>query len=140
MSFFESKNKELNYNFIRKYIYYLSNHSDEDFIKNFLKKNKADISVFNKVIYSENSKEDKIFYKGLAPFVFDENFMINRSKLIKSRIESVRLDQYQISLDDNLLSVKDNYSEFPIEAEALDCKDKNKKKLFFCGKYVGQME
>ena len=133
LSFFKSKNNELNYNFIKKYIYYLNNYSDEEFIKNFLKKNKKDINFFNQAIYSENSKEDKIFYKGLAPFIFDENFMIERSKLIKSRIESVRLDQYQISLHDNLLFVKDNYSKFPIEAEAFDCNDEKSKFFFFAG-------
>ena len=133
LKFFRSKTNGLNYNFIKKYIAYLFQYSSENFVQQFLKDNKKDIDNFNQAVYKENSKADQIFYKGIAPFLFDEKFISKRSDLIKRRIDSVRLDQYKFSLDNKKLLVQDNFSQFPIEAQAYECSNKKKLNFFFAG-------
>ena len=67
--FFKLKNGELNSKFLEKYIYYLNLYSTENFINEFLKEIQNELDEFNLAIYSENSKVDKIFWKGLGPYL-----------------------------------------------------------------------
>ena len=134
--FFKNKNNELDYEFIKLYIKYLKEFSDDVFLKNFLKKFKKEINDFNQAIYSDNSKTDKIKWQGLGYFVYDENYLINRSRLIKTRINSVKLKNIKISNYDNLFSFEDyQASNFPVEAETFECKNpKDSKKYYFAGR------
>ena len=46
-----------------------------------------ELDEFNLAIYSENSKADKITWKGLGPYLYDDQILYQRAKLIKSRIK-----------------------------------------------------
>jgi len=133
LKFFRSKTNELNYTFIKKYISYLLQYSNKKFVKQFLKDNKKNIDSFNQAIYKENSKTDQIFYKGIAPFLFDKKFISKRSDLIKRRIDSVRLEQYKLSLDNKKLLIQDNSSQFPVEVQAYECSNNKRVNFFFAG-------
>lgn len=133
LKFFKLKNNNINYSFVKKYINYLVKYSNEEYLKNFLIENKIDIELFNYSVNQEDSKSDKVLYKGIAPYVYDKNFLFKRAALIKSRINSIRLDQYQVSLVNQKLKIRDNFSYFPIEATAAECENQQEKNFFFSG-------
>lgn len=133
LKFLKSNNNEINYDFMEKYIYYLLQYSDENFIKKFLNDNKKEINSFNTAVYKENSKTDKILYKGIGPYLFDDKFLFTRSKLIKQRIESVNFDQYKFSQNQKKLIIRDNYSNFPVKAKALKCNGQEEINFFLAG-------
>ena len=86
--FFKNSNGDLRSEFIELYVFYLKKFSSENFLKNFLKLNKQDIKLFNSAVYGEKSKFDKVFYRGLAPYIYDENYLYERAKLIRNKIKS----------------------------------------------------
>ena len=131
--FFKLKNGELNSKFLEKYIYYLNLYSTENFINEFLKEIQNELDEFNLAIYSENSKVDKMFWKGLGPYLYDDQILYQRAKLIKKRINSINFDNYKISLKNNKLIFKDNYSNFPVKIIAKNCNDKINKKFYLAG-------
>jgi len=131
--FFKLKNGELNSKFLEKYIYYLNLYSSENFINEFLKEIQNELDEFNLAIYSENSKADKITWKGLGPYLYDDQILYQRAKLIKSRINSINFDNYKFSLKNNKLIFKDNYSNFPVKIIAKNCNDKIDKKFYLAG-------
>ena len=133
--FFKKKNDELNYEFINKYAKYLKEYSDKNFINDFIEIYKDDLLKFNNAIYKENSKTDRVNWKGLGFFVFDEKYLFTRSDLIKQRINSVKLDKINISKYNDSLIYDDYFqSKFPVYAETLECiNDENKKSFFLVG-------
>ena len=133
LKFLKSSKNKLNYNFIEKYTSYLSQYSDENFIRKFLDENKKEINSFNLAVYKENSKTDKISYKGIGPYLFDDNFLFNRSKLIKQRMESVSFAQYKFSQNQKKLIIRDNYSNFPVKAKAFNCNNQEELNIFLAG-------
>ena len=135
LRFLEKENGELNNKFIKKYIEYLIEYSDEDFVNNFLKKYDKDLSNYNRAIYKDYSKSDRVRWKGAGFFVYDESYLLNRAKLIKSRINKINLKDIDVSLKSNLLYFEDYLtSQFPIEGETIEClKQKDSKKYFFAG-------
>ena len=134
--FFKLKNGELNSKFLEKYIYYLNLYSTESFINEFLKEIQNELDEFNLAIYSENSKADKITWKGLGPYLYDDQILYRRAKLIKKRINSINFDNYKISLKNNKLIFKDNYSNFPVKIIAKKCNDKINKKFYLAGNMI----
>ena len=131
--FFKLQNGELNSKFLEKYIYYLNLYSNEEFINEFLKEIQNELNEFNLAIYSENSKADKIVWKGLGPYLYDDQILYQRAKLIKNRLNSINLDNYKISLKNNRLNFKDNYSNFPVKIIARNCSDKINKIYYLAG-------
>ena len=133
--FLKNHNNELNYEFIDLYIKYLKEFSERNFIENFLKKFDPEIKNYNQAIYKDNSKSDKVLWVGLGYFVYDENYLINRAKLIKTRINSIELENITISSSNNFLYFEDyEGSIFPVMAETFDCENsKEFKKYFFAG-------
>ncbi len=133
LKFFKAKNGELNHTFIDRYIHYLKQYSNQDFINKFLKLNNKDINIINSLIYSENSKADKGLWKGMATFIYNKNLLYDRAKLIKSRMNSINFSNYKLSLDENTLVFKDSFSKFPILLTKLNCKTDNKILFYFAG-------
>ncbi len=132
--FFKNKNGELNFNFLEKYIFYLNLYSSEEFINEFLKDTESELKEFNLAIYAEDSKADKIGWKGLGPYLYDGKILFKRAKLIKSRMDSVNYSEnYKISLKNKKLIFKDNYIGFPIKIIAKDCKNKIDKEFYLAG-------
>jgi len=138
LKFLKENNEELNSLFLKKYISYLNEFTSDKFLKNFYKINNDDIEKFNLIVYSEKSKADKISWKGIGPFVYDKDILFERAKLIKSRINSVNLDDIRISYYDKNLIFEDNtYSNFPIRALSINCTTKDKEKDYF---FAGSMK
>ena len=131
--FFKLQNGELNSEFLEKYIHYLNLYSNEEFINEFLKEIQNELNEFNLAIYSETSKVDKILWKGLGPYLYDDQILYQRAKLIKNRINSINLNNYKISLENNRLNFKDNYSNFPVKIIARNCNDKINKIYYLAG-------
>jgi len=131
--FFKLKNGQLNSNFLEKYIYFLKLYSSEHFINEFLDEIKNELDEFNLAIYLENSKTDKISWKGLGPYLYDEQVLFRRAKLIKKRINSINIDHYKISLKKKKLFFKDNYSNFPIKIITSSCDNNINKEFYLAG-------
>ena len=134
--FFKLQNGELNSEFLEKYIHYLNLYSNEEFINEFLKEIQNELDELNLAIYSENSKVDKVSWKGLGPYLYDDQILYQRAKLIKNRLNSINLDNYKISLKNNRLNFKDNYSNFPVKIIARNCNDKINKIYYLAGNMV----
>jgi hypothetical protein len=78
-----------NKEFFTLYIEKLKKISAKSNIENFLNLNNETINFYNNQFLSENSKDDKIFYEGLGPYLYDEEYLINRSNYIKKRLEDL---------------------------------------------------
>ena len=135
LRFLKQENGELNNKFIKKYIEYLKKYSNEDFINNFLKKYNKDLSNYNLAIYKDYSKSDIVRWKGAGFFVYDDQYLLNRGKLIRSRINKIKLENIEISKRDNLLYFEDFLtSQFPVKGETIDClNEKDPKEYYFAG-------
>ena len=130
LKFLKSKNGQLNSIFLERYIYYLKLYSSDDFINDFLKEIKDELDIFNLSVYAENSKVDKISRKGLGPYLYDDQVIFDRANLIKNKINSINIDNFKISLKNNKLFFKDNYSNFPVKITTNNC-DNNISKTFY---------
>ena len=133
LKFFKLQNGELNYEFIEKYVFYLKKYSNSVFLKSFLNTNKKEIDRINTLIYSENSKSDRGLWKGISTFIYDDQFLYKRSKLIGNRINSVNFDNYKLSLEKNNLIFEDTISKFPIHMTTSDCKSLKQTKFYLAG-------
>ena len=136
LNFFLDENKNLNYKFINLYIEYLKEFTNEKFIKEFLEKNNVELKKFNNAIYKDNSKVDKINRIGLGYFIYDDQYLYKRSKLIKERINLINLDSVTISKINDVFKYEDyEASQFPLEAQTFNCLNPNdKKKMYLAGK------
>lgn len=131
--FFKLQNGELNYEFIEKYVFYLKKYSNLNFLKDFLDKNKKEIDRINTLIYSEKSSPDRGLWKGVSTFIYDDQLLYKRSKLIEKRMNSVKFQNYKFSLKKDNLIIKDTHSKFPIHMSALDCTSLKQTNFYIAG-------
>ena len=89
LKFLELEDKSVNKKFVKTYINTLKKISSDDFIKNFQNQNLNQINFFNDQFLSETSKKDKVLYKGLGPYMFDNNYLVKRSKYLQKRISDI---------------------------------------------------
>ena len=75
-----------NENFLHIYKTKLTQLSSKEHINKFLNLNSEIIKFYNDQFLSENSKEDKIFYKGLGPYLYNNKYIIQRSEYIQNRV------------------------------------------------------
>ncbi|MDC0233626.1 hypothetical protein OAJ76_01360 [Candidatus Pelagibacter sp.] len=99
-----------------KNIYFekLKEISSEKFIKKFYETNIEKINFYNDQFLSDTSKKDRIFYKGIGLYIFNKNYLFERSKYIQSRIAEVEnklatkgFIKNEIFEDNNLLNKKE---------------------------------
>ena len=107
MKFLKKNDGELNNEFIEKYIEYLSQYSEINFLNNFLKIHSNELSNYNNSIYKDNSKTDKINWVGVGYFIYDEDYLSNRAKLIRERINSSKLVGIDISYEKDYFIYED---------------------------------
>ena len=84
--FFDKKNKK----FIQLYVEYLDKFTSKEYailIKEIINQK---IEPFNKIIYSEFSNSDRVFFKGFLPYFFDPEPIFDRASLIKNKIKSFK--------------------------------------------------
>ena len=79
------KNKK----FKKIYLQKLKEISSEKFIKKFYERNIEKINFYNDQFLSDTSKKDRIFYKGIGLYIFNKNYLFERSKYIQSRIAEI---------------------------------------------------
>ena len=142
MKFFKLDNGEINFKFVKKYIDYLIKYSSDDFVTDFLSKYDEDLLKYNNAIYKDYSKSDKINYTGAGFFVYDKNYLYDRAKLIRSRINSTNISKLDISITKNTLYFEDyESSNFPFLARTVDCKNNfDEKEFFFAGRMSINLE
>ena len=63
--------------------------SSKKSIQEFYSKNIEYINFYNNQFLSETSKKDKNFYKGVGLYIFNQNYLFDRSKYIQSRIREI---------------------------------------------------
>ncbi len=131
------KNDEFKNLYIKK----LKEISSKKSIENFYKINLNAINFYNEQFLSETSKKDRIFYKGIGPYIFDQNYLYERSNYILSRIDEIesklvknQLEQNDILEKQDLLqrpeikSLEDNYlleNDLIIDKDLYLAKNKN---------------
>ncbi len=142
MKFFKLDNGEINFEFVEKYIDYLVKFSADDFVTNFLSIYEDDLSTYNNAIYKDYSKTDKVRWIGAGFFVYDENYLFDRAKLIRNRINSVNIKQIDVSKSGNVLYYEDySTSNFPFLARTTKCNtSKEEKEYFFAGRMSVNLE
>ena len=96
------------------YLQKLKEISSQKSIQDFYKVNLESINFYNDQFLSEESKKDKVFYKGLGLYIFDQNYLFDRSNYIQSRIVEIekKLAKSNLLKEDsfdkkNLLSKKE---------------------------------
>ena len=136
LKFLKLNNGKLNDRFVGKYIKYLKQFSEKGFLDNFINLYSKELKKYNQSIYADNSKVDKIFWTGAGYFIYDDDYLYNRAKLIKSRINSTNLEEIDISFVNNQFSYEDYaVNNFPILAETFKCQStEDRKKYFLAGK------
>ena len=131
------KNDEFKNLYIKK----LKEISSKKSIENFYKINLNAINFYNEQFLSETSKKDRIFYKGIGPYIFDQNYLYERSNYIQNRIDEIesklvenRLEQNDILEKQDLLqrpqvkSLENNYlleNDLIIDKDLYLAKNKN---------------
>lgn len=136
LKFLKLDDGTLNYQFVKKYTDYLKKYSNKEFIDSFVETYSKELNRYNKSIYKDNSKTDKIFWSGLGYFVYDDEYLYKRASLINSRINSINLKEVDVSLKNNQFIYEDySINNFPILAKTSNCKlAEDNKNLFFAGK------
>ncbi len=71
------------------YFQKLKEISSPKLIQDFYKVNLETINFYNEQFLSETSKKDRVFYKGLGLYIFDQNYLFDRSNYIQNRIIDV---------------------------------------------------
>ena len=127
LTFFKKPDGKLNEYFIELYLKELEKISSTDFIEKFNKSFLNQIKFYNSHIYYDGSKTDRGRFKGIGYYIYDENYLLNRSNYIKKRLNGINQAQnLQYSLDNELISF-DNINHFFIKKINIVCDDKNKK-------------
>ena len=91
LRFFKNKDGSNNSEFIELYLDALRNISSQKFLENFNKKYSEEIQFNNLQLQSEASKKDLNYYKGLGLYIFNENFLLEKSKYINDRLKKYDL-------------------------------------------------
>ena len=130
LKFFFKEDKKLRNDFLKNYIKHLKIITDEAYIKNFLKKYEFEINLYNQAFYKDFSKVDKIFWKGIAPYIYNNNFLYERAKFIKEKINSTNLDNLVFSKVNDELKIDGFLKPTPIKISH-ECEDLNIEQNFW---------
>ncbi|MDA7823897.1 CotH kinase family protein [Candidatus Pelagibacter sp.] len=85
--------------------------SKKTFIENFLKLNSEKINYYNYQFLSESSKSDKMFRKGLGPYLYDEKYLENRAKYVRFRLDQLNKNQNTNKSSNHIFLKKKNILE-----------------------------
>jgi len=125
LRFLKNKDGQINTEFINLYVSYLKFISSQDQLNQFKNKHLNKINFYNDQLYSDISKIDKGYYKGIAPFEFNKNFLDERSSYINNKLLDINeLGDLKVSLNNKQISF-DNVNRFFLKKINLKC-DKGK--------------
>ena len=142
LKFFKLDDGQINSEFVEKYIEYLKEYSDEGFVDNFISLFNKELSVYNNAIYKDYSKTDRVNWIGAGFFVYDDDYIYERAKLIRNKIKSSNLKYVEISKSNNQIFFEDyEGSNFPFFANTIDCENPlDEKNFFLTGKMSFNLE
>ena len=80
-----------NKNFKKLYLEKLKKFSSYIYLEEFYNSNSDMINFYNDQFLSEVSREDKVLYKGLGFYVYDDNYLFQRAKYIQDRLKKLDL-------------------------------------------------
>ena len=83
------------------YLKKLKEISSKKSIENFYEVNLASINFYNEQFLSENFKKDRVFYKGIGQYIFDQNYLFERSNYIRDRMIEIESKLAKKKLDKN---------------------------------------
>jgi hypothetical protein len=87
LRFFKNNDGSNNSEFIDLYMNALRKMSSQKFLENFNEKYFEEIKFNNSQLQTEVSKKDLNYYKGLGFYIFNENFLSEKSKYINDRLK-----------------------------------------------------
>ena len=93
LRFLKNKDSTLNNKFIKIYLEKLKLISSDSFLNNFLDENYEEINFYNSQFLSDKRKTDKMFYKGIGDYIFDEDYLQRKGSYIRSRLEKINLSE-----------------------------------------------
>ena len=73
------------------YLEKLKKFSSYIYLEEFYNSNSDMINFYNDQFLSEVSREDKVLYKGLGFYVYDDNYLFQRAKYIQDRLKKLDL-------------------------------------------------
>ena len=131
LKFFLKDESNLRNEFIEKYLEHLDLITEESYIDNFLNKYQTEIKLYNKAFYKDFSKVDKIFWKGIAPYIYDDKYLYKRAKFIKNKINNINFDEFIFSKNEDKLIIKGFLNSTPVKIIP-DCgKGEDLKKVYW---------
>ena len=71
------------------YLEKLKEISSLTLVQDFYEANTDSINFYNDQFLSETSKKDRVLYKGLGAYIFDENYLFDRSNYIQNRMTEI---------------------------------------------------
>ena len=101
--------------FIELYIKYLKQITSDDFLNEFIDQNKNEIENLNNSFYKEFSKSDQIFWKGWVPYVYDKNYLNNRSKQIIDKLNKLDFSHIILKKKNNQLVIDPTINKVPFK-------------------------
>ena len=87
--FLKNKDGSDNIEFLDLYVNALQKISSQDYLRRFNEIYLEEINFNNSQLLSDINKKDLNYYKGLGLYILDENFLQNRAKYIKSRLNKI---------------------------------------------------
>ena len=110
--------------FLINYLKYLKQITSDEFLENFDKKYSAEIERLNKYYYSDFSRYDNIFWKGIFPYIYNEKYIKERAKKIKYKLNSTDISNFLFSKKNNQLNIKFAEESNPIKIIS-NCEENN---------------
>tara|TARA_B100001540_G_scaffold314523_1_gene339681 strand:- start:288 stop:2825 length:2538 start_codon:yes stop_codon:yes gene_type:complete len=130
LKFLTKNDGSLNNEFIDLYLKALNKISSEKFLEDFNEKHLKEIEFYNSQFLSDSSKKDRGYYKGIGPFIFDKNFLSNRSAFIKERLSKINnIHNLQASLVNNKITF-DNVNKFFFKKLKIKCENKDDVEIY----------
>ena len=88
-----------NSEFVSLYLKKLSEISSKANIEKFINLNNKKIKFYNEQFLSEISNKDRGLYKGLGLYIYDEQYLANRSNYIQKRLEGLLKKKFDFKKD-----------------------------------------
>ena len=127
LRFLLNENNEVREEFINPYLKYLKKITSNEFLIEFDKKYSSKINNLNKFFYADFSRYDNIFWKGIFPYVYKDNYLKERAKKINQKLNSTDTSSFIFSKNNNKLKVKLPPNSVPFKISS-NCKNQQKNK------------
>ncbi len=100
LKFLKKLNGDVNHEFVDLYLKELKDIASDTFLNDFKKKHLKKINFYNSQFFSEKSEKDRALYKGLGYYIFNKEYLDERTLYIKKRIADITSNNtFKITLD-----------------------------------------